>query len=137
MILVDLNVLLDVIQQREPHFRASGAVLEEVVAGRVAGGVPVHALTTVHFLVNRYANRKSANRAVDWILQHFSVLEAGYRELLRARALDWPDFEDAVVAAVAERSKCACIVTRNVRDFRNSPVAALTPEEYLLTSSGQ
>jgi predicted nucleic acid-binding protein len=46
--------------------------------------------------------------------------------------LGWEDFEDAVVAAAAESSGCDAIVTRNVRDFRATPVAAVTPEEYLL-----
>jgi hypothetical protein len=37
-----------------------------------------------------------------------------------------------VVAAAAEAENCSAIVTRNVSDFRNSPVPARTPEEYLL-----
>lgn len=45
MILVDLNVLLDVIQQREPHYRASAAVLEEVVRRREEGGLATEAET--------------------------------------------------------------------------------------------
>jgi len=50
---------------------------------------------------------------------------------MRAQTLGWSDFEDAVVAAAAESSGCEVIVTRNVRDFRDSPVPAVTPEEYL------
>ncbi|GAB4256100.1 MAG: hypothetical protein Kow00129_16740 [Thermoleophilia bacterium] len=65
-------------------------------------------------------------------LRHFEVGAVGRKELLRARALGWPDFKDAVVAAVAESAGCRAIVTRNVRDFGQSPVGALTPEEFLL-----
>ena len=56
----------------------------------------------------------------------------GRTELLRARALGWADFEDAVVAAAAEAAGCHRILTRNVRDFVRSPVLAVTPEEFLM-----
>ena len=39
MILGDLNVLLDVLQKREPHYPASAAVLDAIVQGTVAGAI--------------------------------------------------------------------------------------------------
>lgn len=41
------------------------------------------------------------------------------------------DFEDAVVAGLAEASQCDLIITRNVSDFANSPIAAMTLEEFV------
>lgn len=138
MILVDLNVLLDVVQRREPHYRASAAVLEEVIAGSVDGLLAAHFVTTLHYITGRYASRKDAEQMVDWCLKHFDIGSVGRKEMLRARHLGWADFEDAVVAASAEASGCTAIVTRNVKHFTHSPVVALTPEEYLsgLESSG-
>jgi hypothetical protein len=51
--------------------------------------------------------------------------------MLRARGLAFDDFEDAVVAAAAEKLHCRWIVTRNVVDFASSPVPAVTPAELL------
>lgn len=132
MILIDLNVLLDVLQKREPHYQASAAVIEQVIEKRVTATLPVHAITTVHYIVERYQSTAEADRAVDWLLKHFTIVPIGRTELLRARSLDCADFEDSVVAAAAETAGCTAIITRNVKDFRDSPVSALTPEEYLL-----
>ena len=41
------------------------------------------------------------------------------------------DFEDAVQASAATVAEIDCIVTRNKRDFRKSPVPAVLPEEFL------
>jgi hypothetical protein len=41
------------------------------------------------------------------------------------------DFEDALVASVAEVTGSDYIVTRNVPDFAGSPVPAMTPTEFL------
>jgi predicted nucleic acid-binding protein len=132
MIMLDLNVLLDVLQKREPHYPVSAAVLEQMLHGDEVGALSAHAVTTVYYLVARYADRAAADRALSWLLRHLHVCTVGRKELERAQSLGWGDFEDAVVAAAAERSGCACIVTRNVKDFTASPVPALTPQEYLL-----
>ncbi|MFV8833334.1 type II toxin-antitoxin system VapC family toxin [Aquisalimonas sp. APHAB1-3] len=132
MILIDTNVILDVIQQREPHYRASAAVIDRVVRKRTLAALPAHAITTIHFLVQRYQNQTTASQVVDWILARFDVASVGRTEQIRARSLAWEDFEDAVVAAAAKTVQCEAIVTRNVRDFSGSPVPAFTPEEYLL-----
>ncbi|MCH4564725.1 MULTISPECIES: type II toxin-antitoxin system VapC family toxin [Halomonas] len=133
MILVDTNVLLDVIQKREPHYPASAAVIDGILRHRYRGTLSAHAVTTIHFLVHRYQNGDLAHQAVAWLLRHFDIASVGRAELWRAQGLGWADFEDAVVAAAAETRGCHTIVTRNVRDFAGSPVPAMTPEEYLLS----
>ena len=135
MILIDLNVILDVVQKRQPHYRGSAAVLDEIVNERVAGVIPVHAVTTIHYIVSRYQNKSSADKAVDWLLRYFDIAVTGRTELLQARSLGWNDFEDAVVAVAATSRACHWLVTRNVKDYSASPVPAVTPEEYLLGNS--
>ncbi len=41
------------------------------------------------------------------------------------------DFEDAVVAVLADVNNCQYIITRNESDFKQSPVPALTPEDFV------
>jgi predicted nucleic acid-binding protein len=135
-VLVDLNVLLDVIQRREPHYLHSAALLSRVADGALEAAVPGHALTTIHYVVSRYEDTATADLAVDWILSRFQVVPEDRSTFLRARALDLADFEDAVVASAAEVCRCDCIATRNVDDFRGSPVAALTPEELAAELGG-
>lgn len=132
MILVDLNVLLDVFQKREPHYRASAAVLEKVIRKEQKALIAAHAVTTAHYLVSRYQNANRADQALGWLLRYFDIAPIGRAELARARQLGWRDFEDAVVASAAESAACQALITRNVKDFRDSPVAAMTPDEYLL-----
>ncbi len=119
--LVDLNVLLDVIQQREPFFADSALVISRIVRGDVTGYIPGHELTTAYYVVSRYADREAANDLVDWLVGHFEVVAEDSTVFRRARELRFPDFEDAAVASAAEAAGCDCIVTRNTRDFAASP----------------
>lgn len=128
---MDLNVLLDVIQYREPHYAASADVLSRIAGGELKGAVAGHAITTIYYVVSRFAGRETADEAVDWILGDMEVAAEGREAFLRARSLEMKDFEDAVVAAAAEQTRSDRVVTRNVHDFGQSPVPAVTPRELV------
>ena len=128
---LDVNVLLDVFQRREPHYTASAQVMSMVVDGTLTGVFPSHGLTTLYYLVRKHASKPNAETAMDRVLDHFQIgnLNAtGWRE---ARGLPLADFEDAAVAIVAKVTASAFIISRNVGDFSGSPVLAITPADFL------
>jgi predicted nucleic acid-binding protein len=128
---VDINVLLDVFQKREPHYAASARVLAMVQQGDVAGVFPAHGFTTLYYLVRKHATRPDAEAAMDNVLRHFEIGNLGAVGWTRARSLPMTDFEDAVVAVVAEETASKFIITRNTGDFTHSPTPAITPVEFL------
>ena len=130
-VLLDLNVLLDVLQNRVPHYRDSAEVVSRARAGEVQALIPSHAVTTLHYILAKAAGQAKADQTVDWLLAHFEIAPAGKDAFQRARALALPDFEDAVVARLAEMAQCAHILTRNEADFTRSPVPAISPTAFL------
>lgn len=134
---VDLNVILDVIQKRDPHFAASARVLAAVSRNTCSGLLPAHAITTIHYIVGKYSGKKKADETVDWLLAVFDVPAMSSKSFFRARTLEMRDFEDAVVAEAALAAGSDVIVTRNVADFCESPVPAVTPEEFLAGNEEQ
>jgi len=130
-ITVDLNVLLDVAQNRLPHYHASEEVLHRARLGEYAAVLPGHALTTLHYIIEKHSGTDLANQTVDGFLADFAVHPVDKANFQRARQLPLKDFEDAVVAAVAETTGSQYIVTRNVPDFAGSPVPAIAPIEFL------
>ena len=136
-VLLDLNVLLDVIQNRQPHYADSARVLSAARSGEFEALIPFHAVTTIFYLVERAQETATASRTVDWLLQHFNVPTADKTTLLHARKLKLKDFEDAVVASVAVRDGCDFIISRNAADFSASPVKAISPADFLKILSTQ
>lgn len=129
--MIDLNVILDVVTNRPQWVAASAKACTIAGADRRAQAVvSPHAVTTVYYLARKHADKATAERAVDWIVSLFGLAPCGRKEFRRARELPVEDFEDAVVAAGAESASCDCIVTRNLSDFRGSPVKAISPEDF-------
>jgi hypothetical protein len=96
--LIDLNVLLDVIQQRVPFFDSSAQVVSKIVQGKATGYIAGHELTTAYYIVSRYANRQAADDLVDWLLVHVEVVAESATIFRHARELPLADFEDAAIA---------------------------------------
>jgi predicted nucleic acid-binding protein len=95
---VDINVLLDVFERRQPHFVESARVLSMVAAGSLTGVLPAHGLTTLYYLVRKHASKTDAKSAMDRVLNHFEIGNLDVAGWGKARQLPMDDFEDAVVA---------------------------------------
>lgn len=71
----------------------------------------------------------AAQEMIEKDLSFLQVVGVSPEDAKRALASRWADFEDCLVAQYAAKIKADYIVTRNVEDFKASPVEAVTPEE--------
>ena len=131
-LLVDINVALDVILEREPWVTEAALLFAAIHGGMAQGYLAGHTIPTIHYIVRENRkDRRVADAAVAKLLRIFTVVAAENQELLQALALEFSDFEDAVQAACAAKISADWIVTRNVKDFRKSPVTGKPPGAVL------
>ena len=131
VILIDVNVVLDVLAEREPFVSDSQAVLQLVEAGAVDGVLAAHSVTTLHYLLGKHLSKAKARKALEDLLQLLGVVAVDEDRLRHALAMNWTDFEDAVQAACAEKAAADYLVTRDKRGFNTSAVRAVTPAELV------
>lgn len=130
---LDANVVLDVLAEREPHWKASARVLAEVEKRRATGLIAAHSVTTVYYLLSKHLNRRKARAAIVQLLNLVQTAPVNHDVLLHALSLGWDDFENAVQAAAALNAKATHLITRNPRDFTGLTIPVLTPEELIRT----
>jgi predicted nucleic acid-binding protein len=130
-LLLDINVLLDVLLDREPWSEAAAALLAMVESQGAEGFVAPHTLPTIYYVVGQAGDRKLAAAAVKDLLRILEVAPVTKSDFQEALTLSIPDFEDAVQATAALRIGADYLVTRNKRDFRESPVPTADPATIL------
>lgn len=125
-VLLGTDVLLDVALGREPFAEAAGAVLDwaELHPGKAV--VAWHTLSNLAYMI-----RPDARAFISDLLGFTDVAPAGAASARAALRLPLADFEDALQVAAAIAAGTECVVTRNVRDYRKSPVPAVTPGDFL------
>jgi len=130
-VLVDTNVVLDVLLDRHPHAQASSTVWAAIETGTVEGLLAGHAITTIHYLIQKQLGNAKTTRFISRIVSVFGVAAIDQGVIQEAIQLPCPDFEDAVTSAAARVAGCDYIVTRDPKGFRGSAVRCLTPEMAL------
>lgn len=131
-VMIDTNIVLDVFLQREPFFQASYEVMKQSALEKLEGFVSASAATDIYYLLRR--SLKDDGRAKDSmekLLQLVGIADALGEDVHAAVASNMSDFEDALVASIAERCQMEYIITRNTKDYTESPVKAITPEDFL------
>ena len=53
------------------------------------------------------------------------------KSILNAKAAGWKDFEDAIQNECAVRNHIKTIITRNEKDYKQSKLQILNPEDFL------
>lgn len=130
-ILFDVNVLLDVVLDREPHVRASAELLAEVENGRLGGLMSAVTAPTIHYIVRRQLDREQSLLTTRRLLDLCEVAPVTRVVLEDALSLGFDDYEDAVQHESARHAQADGIVTRNVRDFELGKLAIFTPDQLL------
>jgi predicted nucleic acid-binding protein len=129
--LVDLNVLIDVLQNRQPFYEDSARLLDAVVTRQASGWIAAHSVTTLFYVVSRFRNHEFAVGVITELLGSFTVATVDDAVIRRAVTMGWRDLEDAVQMAAAEAEGVDYLVTRNVRDFESGRVPVIQPAALL------
>ena len=130
-VLIDLNIILDTLQRREPHYADAARVLAHAEIGNIRGLVAAHSWTTLFYL---YAKDQSADQArvhLTELLQFLGVAAVEQTVIEQALNLPYRDFEDAVQMMAAVRAGAQYLLTRNVQDYKAGPLPVLQPAELL------
>jgi len=132
-VLIDINILLDVLQKREPFYEISAALLAVVEIGRVKGYIAAHSITTLFYLIKKDRSAPEARATITNVLQFIKIAPVDQSTIEQALNLDYRDFEDSVQMISAVQCKADCLITRNVKDYQPALLSVLQPVEFLAT----
>jgi len=130
-VLLDINVVLDSLWQRQPWHKGSRLPPASCSAGafRVSSD---YVSVGYYFLHRSKGHRHKRGRAaVRRYVAAFDIIAIGRQTLIDADALPGADFEDNILIAAAVASSLNAIITRNVADFAHAPIPVWEPAELL------
>jgi predicted nucleic acid-binding protein len=130
-VLVDSDVVLDLFLER-PGFVSQAELLWEAHAqGRIEAQVAPITVISLFYFSRKFKGAVVAHKAVDQLLATVQVCSLNHSVLRDASTLGFQDYEDAVQVAAAMAAGLDAIVTRNVNDYKNSPLPVYSPTDFL------
>jgi predicted nucleic acid-binding protein len=132
-VLIDLNILLDVLQKREPFYETSARLLALIETGKIKGYIASHSITTLFYLIKKDRSAAEARATITNLLQFMKVAAVDQSTIEQALNLDYPDYEDAVQMISAVQCKADYLITRNCKDYQPPLLSVLQPVDFLST----
>ena len=128
---IDTNVMLDLLGEREPFYEAIAKIATIADKGIVKMTVSALSYSTVFYLLSKY----EADDIVKEKLRKFKVLsetsDLTNKIIDKGLSSRFTDFEDALQYHCALKVDCNILITRNSKDFKESDIPIMTPDEYL------
>lgn len=129
-VLIDTNIILDALEARQGFFEKSSKVVS--LANEYNGFIAASNVTDIYYIEHKRSHsKKKTTEIIKGLLEVFDILDTTNADCRNALRSSIPDFEDAVLVESAIREGIDVIVTRNKKDFKNSPVKVCTPTEFL------
>ncbi len=130
VILVDANVVIDYILNREPSCKSAGKVMKICSQKENSGFIALHSVSIIWYVLRRIPDAERR----EWmkrILNILKVVSITHDEVLEAIAMDsFKDFEDCLQDRSAVAIQAQYIITSNTKDFSESMIKAITPEAF-------
>ncbi len=131
MILLDIDILIDVALDREPYSEPGFELLEHIESGVERASIAWHSISNLYYVVRPNLGDLTTRDFIRELTEFVQVAETDTTSIRYASQLPMADFEDAMQVAAAQACNAQFIVTRNIRDYQQSPIPAITPQQHL------
>ncbi len=128
-ILIDTNVILDVLCNRKEFVDDSLKVFKYCEANQITGCISALSVPNIVYIMRKELDGEKVKEILTTLTSLFTVIDLRESDLTKAADMDFSDYEDALQSVCATRAKVNYIVTRNIKDFKNSTVPAIKPSE--------
>jgi predicted nucleic acid-binding protein len=131
-ILFDTDVLLDFYFDRVPFSNHTARVLNLCKENLIQGFTTPLIIANTYYLLRKTAKHEFVIDKLNQLLNIIDIIEMNKNVVLKSLNSSFKDFEDALQNfSAVENGNIQVILTRNVKDFKRSELAILTPESYL------
>jgi len=131
-ILLDTNIIMDALQDRQPFSASAKEIMRKARDGEIACHITANAVADIFYIFKKARNIQSALSALDYLLKNYSVISVTHEDCINALALPLNDFEDALVIVCAKKANVDCIVSRDDQLLSSKlSVPVIAPNELL------
>tara|TARA_B100000378_G_scaffold278352_1_gene281231 strand:+ start:1083 stop:1505 length:423 start_codon:yes stop_codon:yes gene_type:complete len=131
-VLIDTDVILDFFFDRDPFAEFATEILNLCESKTIKGFTTPVIICNVYYLLRKTAKHEIIIEKIKQLLNIIEITSMDKEVVFGALNSKFKDFEDALQNFSAiENGQISIILTRNVKDYKKSKLAVLTPETYL------
>ncbi len=131
-IFIDTNILIDFLGDRKPHSNFAEKIFELANDNKVKIFTSSHSFATTHYILKKYISEKELRTILFELLDLITILPIDVEIIKKGLKSSIKDFEDSIqIFSALTINQISFIVTRNIKDFKNSKIQAVTPDDFI------
>lgn len=135
---IDSDVVIDFFTDRAANANPASELFELNEKGAVSLYLSAVSLNNIYYIVRKFLGHKKALEVIESLTEITEIIGTTKNEILQALKNNFSDFEDSIQYSSAMTiSELDAIITRNIKDYKNSDIAVMTPLNFLKMMDNQ
>jgi len=131
-VLIDTNVLIDYMAEREPYFEDARKILLFCGQNKIEGCIAAHSVSNIFYILRKHIPESERRTILKNLCTITTVIEIDRQKLVNALDnVDFSDMEDCLQSECADVFKADYIITRNIKDFEKSSIPPILPADFI------
>jgi predicted nucleic acid-binding protein len=129
-VFVDSDVIIDFIIDREPFSDFAANLFDRFDNKEMQGFTSAQSLANLYYVLRKQTSHSRIIQAIEELVKLIGILPIDLEIINQALRSGFSDFEDGIQNFCAVAAGADVIVTRNVRDYRESAIPVFDPESF-------
>jgi predicted nucleic acid-binding protein len=130
-VLLDTNVVLDAIANREPFMIDAQKIMNLILDNKLEGYITANSITDIYYIARKHLSKNDLHKTLHSLFKIFDIIDVFGADC--RKALDFPlvDYEDALLAVCGERAFVDYIITRDEEFLRQTKIPVISPSDFV------
>ena len=133
-VFIDTDVIVDFLTDRKPFSLQSAKIFSLIDQKKIRGCISSLSFSNLYYVLRKFGTHKKVISSLQDLSEMVDILKVDSDIVKSALTSDFKDFEDSIqYFAAQEHKKIDFIITRNIKDYKDSSLPVMTPETFLVT----
>lgn len=129
---IDTNIVIDLLLDRNPFCKDAEDIFSLSDKGEIKLLISALTIPNIHNVLSKLKSKELAREAISKFKVLVTIISLTDKIIELALSDEkFPDFEDGLQYYSAIDSKCDFIITRDLKDFKNSKLPVMTAGNYI------
>ncbi|MFD0794658.1 PIN domain-containing protein [Mucilaginibacter litoreus] len=128
---IDSDIILDMLTDRQPFSTYAEMLLIEKKVSGIKLSTSTLIIGNINYILSRTIGKSGAKEGIKKLLRLLEIFSFEKDAIENALSGSFTDFEDAIQHHIAIKHNCDIIITRNIKDYKQSTIPVLTAEQFL------
>ncbi len=130
IIFIDSDIILDLIARREPFYAHAAQLFTSIEENKIKAVTSPVIFSNIFYILRKLKGRLFALNKLKKIRMLINITNVDEKIIDLTLVSEIKDFEDAIQLYAAKNLNIKYLITRNIKDYKDNEVIAITAEEY-------